>query len=83
MKYSLLSFVLAFAITAVALASCSEVTPPEPYGPVPTARQLAWHETEYYAFVHFTTTTSAMWSGGMAMQILMSSNLRNTILPSG
>ena len=57
MKYSLLSFVLAFAITAVALASCSEVTPPEPYGPVPTARQLAWHETEYYAFVHFTTTT--------------------------
>ncbi|MCU0456972.1 MAG: alpha-L-fucosidase [Bacteroidales bacterium] len=31
--------------------------PPEPYGPVPSERQLAWHELEYYMFVHFTVNT--------------------------
>lgn len=33
------------------------VTPPEPVLPIPTERQLAWHEMEQYAFVHFTTNT--------------------------
>ena len=31
--------------------------PPEPYGAVPSNRQLAWHELEFYGFVHFTTNT--------------------------
>ena len=31
--------------------------PPEPFGPVPSERQLAWHEMEYYMFVHFTVNT--------------------------
>lgn len=30
---------------------------PEPYGPLPTPRQLAWHEMEFYGFVHFTVNT--------------------------
>jgi alpha-L-fucosidase len=30
---------------------------PEPFGPVPTARQLRWHEMEFYGFVHFTVNT--------------------------
>ena len=30
---------------------------PEPFGPVPTSRQLKWHEREFYGFVHFTTNT--------------------------
>ena len=44
-------------ILFLVLASCSEVKPPEPYGPVPSERQLAWHELEYYMFVHFTVNT--------------------------
>ncbi len=30
---------------------------PAPYGALPTARQLAWHDMQMYAFIHFTTTT--------------------------
>src|SRR5690606_26417409 len=30
---------------------------PTPYGPVPSAAQLEWHEMELYCLVHFTTTT--------------------------
>ncbi|MGQ8338739.1 alpha-L-fucosidase [Sunxiuqinia sp. A32] len=38
--------------------SCSkQVPPPEPCGPTPTERQLAWHQMEQYAFIHFTTNT--------------------------
>src|SRR5512137_2813573 len=39
------------------LNSGAQVKPPEPCGPVPTARQLAWHQMEYYMFVHFTVNT--------------------------
>lgn len=54
----------AFRITVTLLgilflsAACQKaVTPPEAVGPVPTDRQLAWHQMEQYAFVHFTTNT--------------------------
>jgi alpha-L-fucosidase len=33
------------------------IEPPQPFGPVPTARQLRWHEMEFYGFVHFTVNT--------------------------
>ena len=44
-------------IKDLSLAACSQVKPPEPFGPVPSERQLAWHEMEYYMFVHFTVNT--------------------------
>src|ERR1700756_2798912 len=31
--------------------------PPDPYGAAPSARQLAWHELECTAFLHFTVNT--------------------------
>ena len=46
---SLLTLCPAFTLTAVA--------PPQPYGVLPSERQLKWHETEYYCFIHFTTNT--------------------------
>jgi alpha-L-fucosidase len=52
LKYFLISF-----LTFVSITSCSQVKPPEPFGPVPSERQLAWHELEYYMFVHFTVNT--------------------------
>ena len=30
---------------------------PKPFGPVPTERQLRWHEMEFYGFLHFTVNT--------------------------
>ncbi len=39
---------------------------PEPFGPLPSARQLKWHEMEYYMFVHFNinTFTDLEWGQG-------------------
>jgi alpha-L-fucosidase len=49
------------------LISCSkEVTSPMPVGAVPSQAQLAWHEMEINAFVHFTinTFTDKEWGYG-------------------
>jgi alpha-L-fucosidase len=62
-----------FLIQAVGLAGCcsravlaAEGGPPRPYGPTPSARQLRWHEMEFYGFVHFTinTFTDKEWGYG-------------------
>jgi alpha-L-fucosidase len=37
--------------------SSNAVLPPHPYGPIPSARQLRWHQLEVYGFLHFTVNT--------------------------
>ena len=32
-------------------------TSPEPYGALPSERQLRWHEMELYTLIHYTPTT--------------------------
>src|SRR5260221_12172473 len=51
---------------ALAPTKAADVSPPQPYGPIPTARQLRWHEMEFYGFVHFTVNTfkDQEWSYG-------------------
>lgn len=53
-------------IVLVGFHSCSQVDPPSPVGPIPSERQLAWHELQYYAFIHFNmnTFTNMEWGLG-------------------
>jgi alpha-L-fucosidase len=48
---------LSFSVIILLLTTCKEVNPPKPFGPLPSERQLAWHQLEYYMFVHFTVNT--------------------------
>jgi alpha-L-fucosidase len=51
--------VLIFSLfAAILLFSCQkEVAPPAACGAIPNENQMAWHEHEQYAFVHFSTNT--------------------------
>ena len=56
-----------YLVILVILAGCSPAAPPpEPFGAVPSERQLAWHELSYYAFIHFgpNTFTDVEWGHG-------------------
>ncbi|HLQ69076.1 MAG TPA: alpha-L-fucosidase, partial [Gemmatimonadales bacterium] len=57
-----------FVLTALSLPFAPRllVSPPAPYGPVPSPRQLRWHEMEFYGFLHFTvnTFTNREWGDG-------------------
>jgi len=49
----------AFIITALLASSTfsQDLERLAPYGPTPSARQLIWHEMEFYGFLHFTVNT--------------------------
>ncbi|MBD0831894.1 alpha-L-fucosidase [Aestuariibaculum sediminum] len=54
-------------LSGVLVFNCKEaVAPPTAYGPVPTKKQLNWHDMEFYAFVHFSlnTFTNKEWGYG-------------------
>ena len=54
-----MKFNFALSIFSLLIFSCSkkEVVPPAALLPIPSESQLAWHEMEMNAFVHFTTNT--------------------------
>ena len=45
------------SLMAGAQRPATSVEPPAPIGAVPSARQLAWHERQFYGFIHFTVNT--------------------------
>ena len=46
------------AITSLFVAAAqAAMSSSAPYGPIPAQRQLAWHEMEFYGFIHFTVNT--------------------------
>jgi alpha-L-fucosidase len=53
-----MKFIYTFLVLSL-LVACTkkEVAPPAPMAAVPASNQLAWHEMEMNAFVHFTTNT--------------------------
>jgi len=57
---------LSFLLIITPICSQQLVKPPEPFGPLPTQKQVDWHEMEFYAFVHFSlnTFTNKEWGYG-------------------
>ncbi|MFI3295261.1 MAG: alpha-L-fucosidase [Rikenellaceae bacterium] len=59
--------ILLLLIATLSLASCQKRgVAPEPFGAVPSERQMMWQEMEYYAFIHFSinTFTATEWETG-------------------
>ncbi|WP_339841332.1 alpha-L-fucosidase [uncultured Maribacter sp.] len=57
---------LLIAVLSCYFSNAQDSTGPEPFGPVPSERQLLWHEMEYYGFIHFNmnTFTNMEWGIG-------------------
>ena len=51
------ALLVSVAILLLQPVTARAAEPPLPYGPVPSERQLRWHELEFYGFLHFTVNT--------------------------
>jgi alpha-L-fucosidase len=58
--------ILSFFYTLTPIYCQKLVKSPEPFGPLPTQKQVDWQEMEFYAFVHFSlnTFTNKEWGYG-------------------
>lgn len=54
-----------FFLISLLLSACDNTQPPAAHGPLPSERQLAWHDLEYYAFIHFNMNTFTNMEWGM------------------
>jgi alpha-L-fucosidase len=59
-KISLFFIIMNFIVLA------QSVKPPEPYGALPSSRQLEWHDLGFYGFIHYTVNafTDKEWGYG-------------------
>ena len=59
-RWAALKPVLALAVAGqlgASIASARNLPPPKPFGPVPSPRQMKWHEIELYSMLNFSTIT--------------------------
>ena len=57
MKTTLTMFGFALILWALVCTASLAQAPPQPYGALPTTRQLRWHEMEMYGLIHFGLNT--------------------------
>ena len=73
--FTIAALLTAWVMVTAPLAEAA-VAAPAPFGPLPSERQLRWHEMEFYGFVHFTvnTFTDKEWGYGDEPEIVQFSS---------